>query len=52
MAKKKQPDLYYMLPGMSRGARARAIRNLKVSIIVGLLLSGIIAGVLCYSYKL
>jgi hypothetical protein len=52
MARKKERDLYYLLPGMARGARARFVRNLRISIIVGLLVGGIIAFLMYYSDKM
>ena len=52
MAKKKEKDpereLYYLLPGMARGARARYLRNLKVSLVVGVMVSAVIAFVFYY----
>jgi hypothetical protein len=40
-------DLYYLLPGMARGARTRYLRNLKISLLVGGIIS-IILGTLFY----
>jgi hypothetical protein len=34
---KKPKSFYYLLPGQGRGARKRYLRNLIVSIVVGLL---------------
>jgi len=38
---RKNHDIYYLLPGMSRGARRRSRRNLLVGLGVGLFLSAI-----------
>jgi hypothetical protein len=38
---RKHHDLYYLLPGMGRGARARSRRNILLGVGVGLFLSGI-----------
>lgn len=52
MAKNKKEDLYYLLPGMGKGARQKFYRNLKVSIIVGLLAGGVLATLLLFKDKL
>lgn len=51
MARKKE-DLYYLLPGMARGARQKFLRNLKVSIVVGLIVAGLLALMMYYKDKL
>jgi hypothetical protein len=48
---KKGKDFYYLLPGMGRGARQRYWRNIRISIIVGILLSGLLAWVVYLIYK-
>jgi hypothetical protein len=40
---RKSKSFYYLLPGQGHGARKRFIRNLIVAIIVGLIISGLIA---------
>jgi hypothetical protein len=35
-------NLYYLLPGMGRGARKRFWRNMILGVLVGLLMSGLI----------
>ncbi len=52
MARKKEKDLYYLLPGMARGARQKFLRNLKVSIVVGILVAGVLALLMYYKDKL
>ena len=39
--RKKGKDFYYLLPGMGKGARQRYWRNLKISVVVGIILSGL-----------
>jgi len=46
--KSRHHDLYYLLPGMGRGARRRFRRNITVGILVGLLVSGLMATVFYY----
>ena len=41
-------NLYYLLPGMGRGARKRFWRNMILGVLVGLLMSGLI--VLAFYY--
>ncbi len=36
-------NLYYLLPGMGRGARKRFWRNLLLGVFVGVLVSGLMA---------
>ena len=38
----KNKDIYYLLPGMARGARDRYVRNVFVSIAVGLAVSALL----------
>ncbi len=52
MTKKKKENLYYLLPGMGRGARQKFFRNLKISILVGLLAAGAVALLLHFKDKL
>jgi hypothetical protein len=40
---RKPKSFYYLLPGQGRGARKRFLRNLIVSIVVGLVTAGILA---------
>jgi hypothetical protein len=40
---KKPKGFYYLLPGQGRGARKRYLRNLIVSIVVGLLVCSLFA---------
>jgi hypothetical protein len=42
---KKGKNFYYLLPGQGRGARKRWLRNLVIAVIVGLLFSGLLAGI-------
>jgi len=51
MANKKKDDLYYLLPGMGRGARQKFYRNLTVGIIVGLLVAGVMTLLIYLSYN-
>jgi hypothetical protein len=37
---RKNHNLYYLMPGMGRGARERFWRNMAVAILVGLMISG------------
>jgi hypothetical protein len=48
---KKGKDFYYLLPGMGRGARQRYWRNLKISVAVGILLSGLMWWLCWLIYK-
>jgi hypothetical protein len=50
--KKKEPQLYYLLPGMGKMARQRFFRNLKISIVVGLLVAIVVVVFLFYMNKL
>ncbi len=43
VSRKDKHNLYYLFPGMGRGARKRFVRNMLVAVFVGLLLSGGIA---------
>jgi hypothetical protein len=43
MAKNKKHDLYYLLPGMGKGAREKFVRHFKISILVGILAAGVMA---------
>jgi hypothetical protein len=52
MAKHKKDDLYYLLPGMAKGARIKFIRNLIIGFVVGLLVAGALAAVLYYREKM
>lgn len=49
---KKKKDLYYLLPGMGRAASQKFFRNLKISILVGLLTAGGMALLLHFKDKL
>ena len=40
---RKPKSFYYLLPGQGRGARKRYLRNLVVSVIIGLLSAGLFA---------
>jgi hypothetical protein len=42
---KKGKNFYYLLPGQGRGARRRFLRNMIIAVIVGLLTSGLLAGI-------
>jgi hypothetical protein len=42
---RKKEDFHYLLPGQGRGARKRFLRNLVVALIVGIIASGLFAGV-------
>ncbi|MGA3182661.1 MAG: hypothetical protein ABSF38_20235 [Verrucomicrobiota bacterium] len=44
-------DLYYLLPGMGRGARRRFRRNITVGFLVGLLVSSLMAWLFWLWYK-
>jgi hypothetical protein len=48
---KRSHDLYYLFPGMAQGSRKRFVRNLVLSIIIGLLVSAALAGILYLIYK-
>jgi hypothetical protein len=50
--RKKEPDVYYLLPGMAKMARQRFFRNLKISVVVGILVALVIAGLLYYKDKI
>jgi hypothetical protein len=39
---RKSKSFYYLLPGQGRGARKRFLRNMIVSIVVGLFVSGLL----------
>jgi hypothetical protein len=39
VSRKDKHNLYYLFPGMGRGARKRFVRNMVVAVLVGLLLS-------------
>jgi hypothetical protein len=45
VSRKDKHNLYYLFPGMGKGARKRFFRNLIIAIIVGLLLSAGLWGV-------
>jgi hypothetical protein len=42
---RKNHNLYYLMPGMGRGARERFWRNMAVAIVVGLLVALCMFGV-------
>jgi len=43
MQKDKKHDLYYLLPGMGKGAREKFHLHLKISILVGILAGALLA---------
>ena len=49
---KKQPEIFYLLPGMARMARKRFFRNLRISIIVGIVVGLVVAFMLYYKDKM
>jgi hypothetical protein len=40
VSRKDKHNLYYLFPGMGRGARKRFLRNFFIAVFVGLLVSG------------
>jgi len=48
---KRSHDLHYLFAGMAGSSRKRFIRNVIVSIFVGLVVSAALAGLLYLSYK-
>jgi hypothetical protein len=40
VSRKDKHNLYYLFPGMGKGARRRYLRNMIVAVVVGLILSG------------
>ena len=51
VGRKDKHNLYYLFPGMGKGARKRFVRNMIVAIIVGLLLSGGIWAIAYYTSR-
>ena len=51
MANKKKDDLYYLLPGMGRGARQKFYRNMTVGIVVGILAAGVLILLIYINYN-
>jgi Tfp pilus assembly protein PilN len=51
VSRKDKHNLYYLLPGMGKGARKRFIRNMIVAVLVGLLLSAGIWAIAYYSSR-
>jgi hypothetical protein len=50
--KKKRKSLYYLFPGQGDGARHRRIRNRIVSVLVGVMVSGLVAWLMYFFYHL
>lgn len=48
---KRSHDLYYLFAGMAHGSRKRFVRNLALSIFIGILVSAALAGLLYLVYK-
>jgi hypothetical protein len=48
---KHRNNLYYLLPGMGRGARQRFWRNLLLGVVMGLLVSALMAGLWYWVYS-
>jgi tetrahydromethanopterin S-methyltransferase subunit B len=48
---KHRNNLYYLLPGMGHGARKRFWRNLLLGVLVGLLVSGLMAFLFWLTYR-
>jgi hypothetical protein len=43
---RKAKDLYYLLPGMAKGARRKARRNRIIALTVGSLVAAVMSGII------
>ena len=46
--KNKEEHRYYLLPGMGKANHRKHVRNFRVSILIGLIISALLAGLLVY----